>query len=131
MTNQGIIQQVKDEAKRRIRELTGLTTEVDVKIKHDVSELAKSIYEVTGLEWQDIVSVHRYRHYVDARRILVMMLLDRGLTLKQVGEYIERNYSTVINLRDTGNALIEADIDFCEKYYNVIENLHNNETTNA
>lgn len=56
---------------------------------------------------------NRTPQLVDCRRIVAAHLRERGYSLKQIGSELNRHHTTILNLLETHENLLESDAAYC------------------
>ena len=70
----------------------------------DAIQLIAEVAGIFGITPEDIAGTSRLERIVDARAVVTRVLRARGWTYDAIGEPINRNHSTVINLERRLNA---------------------------
>lgn len=62
-----------------------------------LDELAAEITQETGLTLADIRGRDRRRHFARARQLLMFKARQAGLSLTEIGRFVNRDHTTVMN----------------------------------
>ena len=62
------------------------------------TEVIRQVAEMFKMEPSDIIGKDRHEIYIDARCAVALIMRERGLSYPQIGRFMERDHSTVINL---------------------------------
>ena len=107
----------------RLRRATGYMCKVTV-----IEEMKQFIKEVTYQEIAEDVANDRQIHIdllqkksrraevVNARRMFVALCLQRNDKLVSIGNFLKRDHSTIINLRNTHKNIYETDPEYALEY---------------
>jgi len=97
-------------------------SEIDIDTSYD--RIYSSIEEICGVTKDQLRSNSRYRQYVDARRIFVLLMRDNKLTVKAIGRLLKRNHSTVTYLYKSSKNLFDVDTKFVDLFTSVKNRLN-------
>jgi len=77
-------------------------------------EIVNRVCEHFKITYDQLVSKNRVRARVDARSVVMYLLMQRGYTNKEAGKVVKRDHSTVIHSCKKVEGLMEFDQQFKE-----------------
>lgn len=88
-------------------------------IKEEIkTKILNTIQKVTGV---DITTKTRKYEFIEARMIYYKLLRDRGYSLQEIGDTLDKNHATVLHAINVFEDIIEYDKDLVEKYSAAIQ----------
>jgi hypothetical protein len=88
-------------------------------IKEEIkTKILNTIQKVTGV---DITTKTRKYEFIEARMIYYKLLRDRGYSLQEIGDTLDKNHATVLHAINVFEDIIEYDKDLAEKYSESIQ----------
>jgi len=82
-----------------------------------VADITKIVCETMHVSSDELVSIKRERHMVDARRIFVNMLIEEEkFTYSHMAKLLNRNHATAIHYKRSHSGLYTGDEDYRYKY---------------
>lgn len=95
-----------------------------MQLRNELNEILECVSKTTNVPLVDIVGKKRNQPISDARRLFVKVVTEKikhdGLTLRQVGELVGLDHSTVIYYKKTAQDLIDSDRRFRRLYDRVM-----------
>ena len=88
---------------------------IKVEIKN---KILNTIQKVTGV---DITTKTRKYEFIEARMIYYKLLRDRGYSLQEIGDTLDKNHATVLHGINVFNDIKDYDKDLREKYSAAIQ----------
>ena len=88
---------------------------IKVEIKN---KILNTIQKVTGV---DITTKTRKYEFIEARMIYYKLLRDRGYSLQEIGDTLDKNHATVLHGINVFNDIKDYDKDLMEKYSAAIQ----------
>ena len=88
---------------------------IKVEIK---TKILNTIQKVTGV---DITTKTRKYEFIEARMIYYKLLRDRGYSLQEIGDTLDKNHATVLHGINVFNDIKDYDKDLMEKYSAAIQ----------
>jgi chromosomal replication initiation ATPase DnaA len=89
--------------------------------------VCSAVRDVTGISYSDLHKKLRKIEYVEARRIVSVIMHDSGVTTMDIGRFLKRDHSTIINhLRKHQSDMLYAR-DYRRKYEAVINKIKKDE----
>lgn len=62
------------------------------------TEVIQKVAEIFKMQPSDIIGKDRHEVYIDARCAVALIMRERGLSYPQIGRFMDRDHSTIINL---------------------------------
>ena len=88
-------------------------------IKEEIkTKILNTIQKVTGV---DITTKTRKYEFIEARMIYYKLLRDRGYSLQEIGDTLDKNHATVLHGINVFNDIKDYDKDLMEKYSAAIQ----------
>jgi hypothetical protein len=88
-------------------------------IKEEIkNKILNTIQKVTGV---DITTKTRKYEFIEARMIYYKLLRDRGYSLQEIGDTLDKNHATVLHGINVFNDIKDYDKDLMEKYSAAIQ----------
>lgn len=88
-------------------------------IKEEIkTKILNTIQKVTGV---DITTKTRKYEFIEARMIYYKLLRDRGYSLQEIGDTLDKNHATVLHGINVFNDIKDYDKDLREKYSAAIQ----------
>jgi DNA-binding transcriptional MerR regulator len=88
-------------------------------IKEEIkNKILNTIQKVTGV---DLTTKTRKYEFIEARMIYYKLLRDRGYSLQEIGDTLDKNHATVLHAINVFEDIIEYDKDLMEKYSEAIQ----------
>ena len=88
-------------------------------IKEEIkNKILNTIQKVTGV---DITTKTRKYEFIEARMIYYKLLRDRGYSLQEIGDTLDKNHATVLHGINVFNDIKDYDKDLREKYSAAIQ----------
>lgn len=88
-------------------------------IKEEIkTKILNTIQKVTGV---DITTKTRKYEFIEARMIYYKLLRDRGYSLQEIGDTLDKNHATVLHGINVFNDIKDYDKDLMEKYSEAIQ----------
>ena len=88
-------------------------------IKEEIkTKILNTIQKVTGV---DITTKTRKYEFIEARMIYYKLLRDRGYSLQEIGDTLDKNHATVLHGINVFNDIKDYDKDLREKYSEAIQ----------
>jgi len=88
-------------------------------IKEEIkTKILNTIKKVTGV---DITTKTRKYEFIEARMIYYKLLRDRGYSLQEIGDTLDKNHATVLHGINVFNDIKDYDKDLMEKYSAAIQ----------
>ena len=88
---------------------------IKVEIKN---KILNTIQKVTGV---DITTKTRKYEFIEARMIYYKLLRDRGYSLQEIGDTLDKNHATVLHGINVFNDIKDYDKDLMKKYSAAIQ----------
>lgn len=87
-------------------------------------EIAEAVERVLDVPLKQLKGKIRSREVADARKVYTLLCISLSLLkLKQIGQTIKKDHSTIIYQRDGARDLLKTDKEFIKKYYAVKESI--------
>jgi DNA-binding transcriptional MerR regulator len=83
-------------------------------------KVRKAIQKVTRVDIQE--KTRRYE-IIESRMIYYKILRDKGFTLQEIGDSLEKNHATVLHSLKVFDDIVGIDKDLKRKYYEVVNQL--------
>jgi len=88
------------------------------------TDVLQKVCDYFSLTPTDMISKIKKRHLVNARMIFAILMLEKGMKEKQIGELLKRDRTTVIHYKDLFSDLMFSDQEIKNIYQNLKQSVY-------